>query len=128
MWPFILQRKPKNSQVSNTMNKLQIAVISILLALVPITSSAKGNAADGKNKSTTCHACHGETGQATQAIYPNLGGQYQDYLSKALYDYRAGRRTNPVMSGFAANLTDSDIEDIAAWYASQDGLTIITDK
>lgn len=128
MWPFISQRKSKNSQVPNTMNKFQIAVTISLLALMPIASCAKGNAADGKNKSTTCHACHGETGIATQAIYPNLGGQYQDYLSKALHDYRDGRRTNPLMSGFAANLTDDDIEDISAWYASQEGLTVITDK
>lgn len=110
------------------MNKLQIAITSTMLALMPLTSSAAGNAADGQNKSTTCQACHGETGTATQAIYPNLGGQYQDYLSKALHDYREGRRNNPVMSGFAANLTDDDIEDISAWYASQKGLTIITDK
>ena len=110
------------------MNKLQITVTSVLFALLPIAASAAGNAIDGKNKSTTCHACHGETGDATQGIYPDLAGQHQNYLSKALHDYRDGRRNNAIMSGFAANLTDEDIDDISAWYASQEGLTEINDK
>jgi cytochrome c553 len=110
------------------MKKLQLTVISALFALLPIASSAAGNAAEGKNKSTTCHACHGATGDATQGIYPDLAGQHQNYLSKALHDYRDGRRNNPIMSGFAANLTDEDIEDISAWYASQEGLVEIIDK
>lgn len=110
------------------MNKLQIAVTSTLFALTPLAVNAAGNAADGKNKSATCQACHGETGIATQGIYPNLAGQHQDYLSKTLHDYRDGSRANAIMSGFAANLTDADIEDLSAWYASQKGLTEIIDK
>ena len=55
-------------------------------------------------------------------MYPNLAGQHEDYLVKALADYRAGRRTNAIMAPMAANLSDQDIEDLAAWYASQDGL------
>ncbi len=82
----------------------------------------------GQNKSAVCHACHGATGKSVQPIYPNLGGQHQDYLSKTLYAFRDGSRQNAIMSGFAANLSDADIEDIAAWYASQQGLTEITDK
>ena len=110
------------------MIKLQSAIASMLLVAVPAASYAAGSAAEGQNKSTTCHACHGETGIATQSIYPNLAGQHQDYLEKAMRDYRSGQRTNPVMSGFAAGLTDLDIADISAWYASQKGLTEINDK
>lgn len=110
------------------MIKLQSAIASMLLVAVPVSAFAAGDAAEGRNKSTTCHACHGETGIATQTIYPNLAGQHQDYLEKTLHDYREGRRNNPVMSSFAANLTDEDIEDISAWYASQKGLTEIKDK
>lgn len=110
------------------MIKFKYAVASMLLLAVPVASLAGGNAAEGKNKSTTCSACHGEIGIATQSIYPNLAGQHQNYLEKALHDYRDGSRNNAVMSSFAANLTDEDIEDISAWYASQKGLTEITDK
>ncbi len=86
------------------------------------------NAAAGQSKSVTCHACHGPTGKSVMPIYPNLGGQQQNYLSKALHDFRDGSRQNPIMSGFAAALSDADIEDITAWYASQQGLTEIKDK
>lgn len=110
------------------MIKLRSAIASMLLVAVPMSAIAAGDAAEGQNKSTTCHACHGETGIATQTIYPNLAGQHQDYLEKAMLDYREGRRTNPVMSSFAVNLTDDDIEDISAWYASQKGLTEINDQ
>ena len=90
--------------------------------------AAHGNTMAGMNKSAVCHACHGPTGIGVEPIYPNLGGQHQDYLVMSLRSFRDGSRQNAIMSGFAANLSDKDIEDIAAWYASQDGLTEIKDK
>ncbi len=95
---------------------------------VGISAGSTGNVAAGQNKSAVCHACHGTTGIAVQPIYPNLGGQHQDYLSKTLRAFRDGSRPNAIMSGFAANLGDQDIDDITAWYASQQGLTEIKDK
>jgi len=91
-------------------------------------AGSAGNAARGKSKSAICHACHGPAGNAVQTIYPNLGGQHQDYLEQTLRAFRDGSRPNAVMAGFAANLSDQDIEDITAWYASQSGLTEIQDK
>ena len=110
------------------MNKIQIKVAVALFSLVPAIAFSAGNAAAGKSKSAVCHACHGPTGQAVQPIYPNLGGQHQDYLIKTLQGFRDGSLQNAIMSGFAVNLSDTDIEDITAWYASQDGLTEIRDK
>jgi cytochrome c553 len=94
----------------------------LLVAVAPLTAQAKGDPAAGKLKSVTCQACHGVDGKAISPDYPNLGGQYESYLVKSLRDYRDGRRSNPLMSPMAANLTDQDIEDLAAWYASQEGL------
>ena len=110
------------------MNKIQSTVAATLLSFVPVMAFSAGNAAEGQNKSAVCHACHGPTGKSTQPIYPNLGGQHQNYLSKTLHGFRDGSRQNAIMNGFAANLSDADIEDIAAWYASQQGLTEIKDK
>ena len=124
--PYTLLRKP--IQVLNKMNKLQNAVAVALLSLVPMAAIAAGDAAEGQNKSAVCHACHGADGKSILPNYPNLGGQQQNYLSKALHDFRDGRRQDPVMSTFAASLSDDDIEDISAWYASQQGLTEIKDK
>ena len=99
-----------------------VAIAALLAAALPLTATAKGNPAAGKAKSVTCQACHGVDGKAIAPEYPNLGGQYESYLVKSLRDYRDGRRNNPIMSPMAANLTDQDIEDLAAWYASQKGL------
>ena len=104
-------------------NRMNIYLIILLaLASLPGTLMAKGDAASGKEKSQVCQACHGLDGKSITPTYPNLAGQHESYLVKALADYRAGRRTNPVMAPMAANLSDQDIEDLAAWYSSQDGL------
>ena len=110
------------------MNRIQFTITVALLSLTPAIAFSAGNAAEGKNKSAVCHACHGPTGQSVQPIYPNLGGQHQDYLGKTLEGFRDGSRQNAIMNGFAANLSDADIEDISAWYASQQGLIEIKDK
>ena len=54
--------------------------------------SVNGGRQAGREKSTACHACHGEDGQGVEARYPKLAGQYESYLAKALTDYRDGER------------------------------------
>jgi cytochrome c553 len=110
------------------MKKLQLAIIFTLFSLLPGLAFSAGDAAEGQKKSAICHACHGANGVATQPIYPNLGGQHQDYMMIALKGFRDKSRPNAIMNGFAATLSDTDIEDITAWYASQSGLIEITDK
>lgn len=76
----------------------------------------------GKEKAATCAACHGEAGISAAPNWPNLAGQHKDYLVHALKQYRAGERKDPVMGGQAANLTDADIDALAAYFAAQKGL------
>ena len=66
-----------------------------------------------------CQSCHGLDGVNVTPDAPKLAGQYPDYLEKALRDYQAGRRKNPVMGAMAATLTAKDIENVAAYYSSQ---------
>ena len=66
-----------------------------------------------------CQACHGMDGNSQIADNPKLGGQYPDYLAKALRDYQSGLRKNPVMAGFVDKLSRQDIENLAAYYSSQ---------
>ena len=105
---------------------LILAAAAILLA--PAIASAEGDPARGQEKSQVCHACHGNDGKSVDPNYPNLAGQYESYLVKALSDYRSGARQNAIMNGFAASLTNQDIEDLAAWYASQEGLEDLSIK
>lgn len=88
-------------------------------------ANAAGDAERGKAKSVSCQACHGPTGNSENAAFPNLAGQYQDYLLHALNAYTNGDRTNAIMQGMAAPLSKQDREDLAAWYASQKGLEVL---
>lgn len=66
-----------------------------------------------------CVACHGPEGVGITPLYPSLAGQHEDYLERALKDYRDGGRKNPVMSGFVSQLTDEDIKELAEYYSQQ---------
>lgn len=105
----------------------KILLASVLMAL-PLSLMAKGDAMAGQEKSKVCEACHGPTGESIDPTYPNLAGQHETYLMKALGDYRSGRRENPIMAGFAGPLSDQDIMDLSAWYSSQDGLKDLSIK
>ena len=98
----------------------RLLAIAAALALAG-TVQAAGNAAAGKSKAAqVCAACHGPEGnKPTAPENPVLAGQHQDYLVKALKDYKSGKRNNAVMKGFAAALSNRDIEDLAAWFAGQ---------
>jgi cytochrome c553 len=64
-----------------------------------------------------CVSCHGQDGVAIAPMYPSLAGQHQDYLVRALDEYKRGGRKNPIMKGFAANLSDEDIDTIAQYFS-----------
>jgi len=89
------------------------------LALVQPGVHAAGDIDAGKAKSAPCAACHGPDGNSPSGAFPILAGQYADYMVRALSDYKTGKRTNPIMAGFAATLSEQDREDLAAFYASQ---------
>ena len=103
-------------------------ILALLMVSLPLTLAAKGDAKSGKEKAKVCEACHGLDGKSVDPSYPNLAGQHESYLQKALGDYRSGRRTNPIMAGFAGPLADQDIKDLAAWYSSQEGLKDLSIK
>ena len=106
----------------NNMNTVLLSALLLPLAALPTALLAKGVPASGQTKAQVCEACHGLDGKSVAPIYPNLAGQHESYLVKALADYRAGRRSNAIMAPMAANLSNQDIEDLAAWFASQEGL------
>lgn len=66
-----------------------------------------------------CAACHGESGVATTPGIPHLAAQDRDYLAAALRQYRSGERSAAAMRAAAGALSDADIAELAAWYATQ---------
>jgi cytochrome c553 len=65
-----------------------------------------------------CAACHGKGGLSEQPTVPSLAGQHNDYVVLALYQFRAGHRPSPMMAPLAAQLTDSDLGNLAAWFSA----------
>jgi len=99
-----------------------LTLFVLVLLTAPMALQAKGDAAAGQEKAKVCEVCHGPTGHSVDPTYPNLAGQYQSYLAQALSDYRAGKRTNAIMAGFATTLSNQDIADLSAWFSKQEGL------
>jgi cytochrome c553 len=104
---------------------MTLRISALFLALVfaagANASTPTGNIAAGKNKAGVCGACHGDGNKTLDASYPKLAGQYPDYLTKALHEYKSGKRKNPIMGGQAANLSDQDIADLTAYFGSLSG-------
>lgn len=99
------------------MNKWLVSV-SLVLGLAANGLQAADVAA-GKAKSATCMACHGPDGNSPNPIWPKLAEQHPAYLKKQLLDFKSGNRKNDMMAPMAAPLTDEDIDNLSAYFASQ---------
>lgn len=99
----------------------KIIVIVATCALLGSTAAtwAAGDPAAGKAKSAVCAACHNADGNSTIAQNPNLAGQGADYMLKQLHDFKSGARVNAIMVGMVAPLSDQDMADLSAYFASQ---------
>ncbi len=93
-----------------------MAIAATVLMASP--AFAGGDAAAGKAKAGMCAACHGANGVSAVPMYPNLAGQKEAYLVKQLKAFKAGTRKDPVMGPMAAPLSDADMANLAAYFAS----------
>lgn len=94
------------------------ALAAVTLTTAPAKAQPTGNPEAGKAKAALCVACHGPDGISINPLWPSLAGQQGPYLAKQIRAFRDGERVEPTMQPFVANLTDQDVEDIAAYYAS----------
>jgi cytochrome c553 len=97
---------------------LALAVVTPLAAAQP--APAKADPAKGQAISAqVCGACHTADGSRGAPANPIIAGQHPEYLVKQLQEFKAGKRNNPVMKGFASTLSDDDMRNVAAFYASR---------
>lgn len=96
--------------------KLFFAILSCWILLA--SSVQAGDPEAGKAKSAVCAACHGGTGISPTPAWPNLAGQKEQYLIQQMTAFRDGTRQNAQMAPMVKNLTDEDIANLAAYYAS----------
>ena len=105
-------------------------MVAAALAAMVLPAHAAGDAAAGAKKNFQCQGCHGVVGWKTAfpEIYsvPKLGGQKAPYMVSALKAYKTGARDHPTMRAIAADLSDQDMEDIAAYYAAAPANTAAT--
>ncbi len=96
----------------------------MLLSALPLAALADGDVTAGKAKAFTCMGCHGIPDYFN--VYPSyrvpkIGGQHAEYIVLALEAYKSGQRSHATMQAHARSLNDQDMQDIAAFFASQSG-------
>ena len=97
---------------------IRCMAIGLVFAAFTLPAQAAGDKVAGKKKALQCQTCHGMDGLSKLPEAPNLAGQVEVYLVKAMADYKSGARKNDMMSFVAPNLSDQDMADLAAYFAS----------
>ena len=108
---------------ASSMSDQEIADVSAYFATLGADTVAAGGT-EGANfeKAAACAACHGANGISVSATWPTLAGQHEDYLEMALWQYKNGERTDPVMTAQAALVADEDVALLARYFSSLEGL------
>lgn len=96
-------------------SEIYLALVALLVA--PAVSHA-ADAKAGRALAAKCQVCHGLDGIAKIPIAPHLAGESEIYLQSQLKAFRSGKREHEMMTVVAKDLTDQEIADVAAWYAS----------
>jgi cytochrome c553 len=102
------------------MNRMLSIAVAVALLGLACSAHAAGDAQAGKAKAGACGACHGANGEG-KAPNPALAGKPEDQFVQALKDYKSGKRANAVMKTFASPLSEQDMANLAAYYASLKG-------
>lgn len=100
---------------------VRVVFVAALIAAAPqATVLADGNAEAGAAKSAICSACHGPNGHSVNPLWPNLAGQHASYIFDQVKAIQKGeKRANPTMQPIVTGMSDDDIRDISAYYATQ---------
>jgi len=94
--------------------------LGLPLGFGSVAALAEGNAQNGEALATPCVACHGVGGNSViNPQWPTIAGQHEEYIVRQLRAFKSGARQDPLMSAMASPLSDSDIDDLAAYYAAQ---------
>jgi cytochrome c553 len=95
-----------------------VAAVAVAASMMATADGARAeDATAGRQKALQCQACHGLDGRAKIPGAPHIDGQVKEYLAKAMHDYKSGARKDEVMAVVVRQLSDQDIEDLAAYYA-----------
>ncbi len=99
------------------MKRQILTVLSALVLATAANTAVAADAAAGKAKSVICAGCHGAKGISAVPTYPNLAGQKEAYLAKQIKAFKNGTRKDPTMDAMVKALSNTDIANLAAYYA-----------
>lgn len=117
------RQHPTMAGQASSLSDKDIEDVAAYLASIGGDTVAAGGSKDVSfDKAQACTACHGNNGISTNAMWPTLAGQHEDYLVRALTGYRDGTRSDPVMSVQAGLIAEEDVAVLAKYFASLEGL------
>ncbi|TAM61265.1 MAG: c-type cytochrome [Rhodanobacter sp.] len=124
------QQKPATPVAATSTAPPAVAASTAPKPVAPVAEAAvkPGNAAAGQAKAVVCGACHGVDGNSAVAQFPKLAGQSENYIVRQLNNFKSGKRQNPIMLGMATPLSEQDMHDIGAYFASKASLPGIADQ
>lgn len=96
------------------------AAVLAAAAVAPASAGVE----EGRAKAQLCFSCHGPTGNSTTSGVPSLAAQPKQFLVSSLFQFREGKRVNPVMTPLAADLSNADLNDLAAYFAAQTAVAV----
>lgn len=97
-------------------------------AMAEATTVKPGDATAGQGKAAVCGACHGIDGNSADPQYPKLAGQHESYIARQLTSFKGGKRQNPIMLGMATPLSEQDMHDIGAYFATKQSRPGVADE
>jgi len=115
---LLIPRLSAGTMAAALMSAAALLVAGTALAASPAAAPAP-DLAKGQVTAAVCSACHMADGSRGSPANPILAGQHPEYLVKQLQEYKAGKRKNAIMAGFAATLSEDDMRNVAAFYASK---------
>jgi cytochrome c553 len=117
---FACPKPPEVDHMKSPLVLLLAAAMALPVVAAEPNATAMPDPAKGETLSTqVCGACHTADGSRGSPANPILAGQHPEYIAKQLSEFKSGKRSNPVMKGFASALSDGDMRNVAAFYASK---------
>ena len=104
------------------MNRFILSAIMSVAFTVTGSAMAAGDVAAGKDKAVSCAACHGSDGNSPSDMFPKIAGQHEAYIVKQLADFKSEARKNAIMAPMVATLSEQDMADLGAFFASKQRL------
>ncbi|WP_230976716.1 c-type cytochrome [Pseudothauera rhizosphaerae] len=110
--------------IAESLSEQDMADLAAYYGTAQLPAQAAGDPAGAGETSAVCAVCHGVDGNSPTPEFPRIAGQHEDYLYQAVRAYQTGARKNPIMAAQVEKLSRRELRELAAWFASRQGLHV----